>query len=220
MYPLNGQHATKDKDVSLAEGPHHKANGSYQFTGIDKSYIEFPFNAGTFDALHSITMLCWVYISQRSISTGFLLVYYNKNKTKQNENEGFCMAIENDTLAAYFSGTASPDIQSERLYLNHWHYVGVSYDHTSQKASLWVNGTVVKELTGPHPRWNDPGIGCNAVSMGALRLKGKTEFKFKGRIAAMQVYNVSLTKQQIKAMKYVSGRGKKTSYKASVCKRT
>ena len=209
MYPPNGQYATKDKDggrpqgtlgndVSLADGPDDKANGSYQFHGTHESYIIFRFNSGTLNFQDSITVLCWVYIAEFSISPGFLFVHYSEENSKKN----FGMAIVNATLAAYFKGTASPDIQSERLDLNHWHYVGASHDHNSGKASLWVNGTEVKqEVERFFPNW----------TVGSVLRMG---FKFKGRIAALQVYNVYLTKQQIEDVKCVVG--KNISSKVSV----
>lgn len=201
--------------MSLADGPDGKANGSYQFDTTNESYIEFPNNASTLAVLHSITMLCWVYISNLSISRSFLFAYHSENNGKKY----FGMAIENATLAAYLEGADSPDIQSGILKLKHWHYVGASYDHTSAKASLWVNGTVVRNTSCGTTSF--PSTGDSAEGMGAVRVfQERITFKFKGRIAAMQVYNVSLTKQQIEAVKNVSGRGKNIGYKARVCKRT
>ncbi|KAJ7382483.1 hypothetical protein OS493_034644 [Desmophyllum pertusum] len=48
--------------VSLAAGPCGKPNGSYQFPGTNSSYIKFP-GIGVID---SITVLCWVYVSNRT----------------------------------------------------------------------------------------------------------------------------------------------------------
>ena len=222
MYPLNDQYATKEKDcrqpqgnpgnnVSLADGPDGKANGSYQFHGTEDSYIEFPNNAGTLDARHSITMLCWVYIS-KSIFSGPLFIYYNKT----NSDKFFGMFISNAKLVAYFKGNALLHIQSETLDSNHWHYVGASYDHKTNGLSLWINGTTVRQEIFA-TEWTRT-TGYKAVRMGAIFLKSwHGTLKFKGRITAMQVYNISLTEQQIEAVKYVSGRGKNISCKVSVC---
>ena len=223
MYPLNDQYATKEKDgrqpqgnpgnsVSLADGPDGKANGSYQFHGTEDSYIEFPNNAGTLDAQHSITMLCWVYISTSSKFFVPLFIYYNKTSS----DKFFGMAITNAKLASFFKGNALPDIRSETLGSNHWHYVGASYDHKENEVRLWVNGTIVtqRKFDKGRPRTT----GYRAVRMGAIFLKRwpKTT-RFKGRITAMQVYNFSLTEQQIEAVKYLSGRDKNISCKVSVC---
>ena len=216
MYALNGQHGTNEKDgrpplgkhgndVSLADGPDGRANGSYQFDGTDECYIEFPNVTGTLDARPSITMLCWVNITNCS---GPLFFYYSKS----NSRRYFGMAISNFSLAAYFKGIKATIKSAERLGSNHWHYVGASHNHTSKKARLWVNGTVVNE--GLVHDWT-LGTGYDAVRIGTEVLKIKT-FKFRGRIAALQVYNASLTKQQIEAVKCVSGQGKNIISKVSV----
>ena len=224
MYPLNGDYTTKEKDdqqlpgkpgngASLAEGPDGRANSSYQFHGTEDSYIEFPNNAGGLDAQHSITMLCWVYISNSSSCPGPLFIYYNKT----NSDKHFGMAIESSKLAVYFTGNTFAEIQSGTLELNHWHYVGASYDHKEKEVRLWVNGTIVehtKPFTG-----ETLATGYRAVRMGAVFLKIWNKCKtliFKGRISAMQVYNVSLSKQQIEAVKYFSGRGKNMTSKEGV----
>jgi len=223
MYPLNDQYATKEKygrqppgnpgnNVSLADGPDGQANGSYQFHGTEDGYIEFPNNAGTLDARHSITMLCWVYISKSSNFSSPLFIYYNKT----NSDKFFGMAIRNAKLTSYFKGIASLEVKSARLESNHWHYVGALYDHEKNEVSLWVNGTIVaqRKFANDRPR----ATGYRAVRMGAIFLKRwQKTLKFKGRITAMQVYNFSLTEQQIEVVKYVSGRGKNISCKVSVC---
>jgi len=197
VYPLNDQYGTKEKDcrqppgilgngVSLAQGPFGKGNGSYQFHGTEDSYIEFPNNAGGLDAQHSITMICWVYISEPSTS-GPLFIYYNK----PNEETWFGMAIANAKLAAYFGSNVLSLTQKNQLTSNHWHYVGVTYDHGEKEARLWVNGKIVETRS-----FSTGFRGYKAVRMGAVSLminREKKTFKFKGRISALQVYNVSLT---------------------------
>ena len=220
VYPLNDQYGTKEKDcrqppgilgngVSLAQGPFGKGNGSYQFHGTEDSYIEFPNNAGGLDAQHSITMICWVYISESSTS-GPLFIYYNKPYAET----WFGMAIKNATLAAYFGSDVLSFTQKKKLTSNHWHYVGVTYDHGEEEARLFVNGKIVGS------RSFSTGFRRNkAVRMGAVSLmtkRGNRTFKFKGRISAVQVYNVSLTEQQIDDVKNVSGRGKSISCKKNV----
>ncbi|XP_078343345.1 uncharacterized protein LOC144629051 isoform X2 [Oculina patagonica] len=76
-----------------------------------------------------------------------------------------------------------------------WKFVGASYDHASGDAKLWIDGNVVQTLN----------IGANlqlgtqdSVRMG-VRIGDRRYFK--GRIAQMQVYNVSLTQQQIQLIK-------------------
>lgn len=89
-------------------------------------------------------MLCWVYISDSSISPGILFVYYSK----KNGKKYFGKAIKDATLA-----TNRSDIRSEKLAL---------------KASLWVNGRVVDQ-TSFNSTWT-LGTGYCAIPMGAVRL--------------------------------------------------
>ena len=86
-------------------------------------------------------------------------------------------------------------ITSEPLSLNQWQYVGASYDHKTGVASLWLDGQRVLQKN----------IGANLtlatqdnVRMGA---RGFDRQYFKGRIAAMQIYDVALTKGQVNAVK-------------------
>ena len=153
-------------------------------------------------------MICWVYISKSSNCLGPLFVYYDK----VNSDEYFGMAILNAKLAVYKEGVALPYLQSEILASNHWLYVGVSYDHKNKETSLWVNGTKVQREF--NAEWTFD-TGYRAVRMGAVYLQNwDMTCTFKGRITVMQVYNVSLNKRQIEAVKYVSSRGKNTKCKA------
>ena len=82
-----------------------------------------------------------------------------------------------------------------------WRYVGSSYDHETGNTSLWLNGTRIGE--------RDIGADITLateriVRMGAAKHGGQG---FKGRITAMQVYNVALTAEQINEVKY-AGRGR------------
>lgn len=123
------------------------------------------------------------------------------------------MAIINARLFAYFKECALLKIQSRNpLTSNLWHYVGALYDREKNISSLWVNGTRVKHKTFA-ASWT-LFTGYSAVRMGAISLNNWSIFK--GRIKAMQVYNVSSTNQQIEAVKYSSGRGKNISCKYSV----
>ena len=84
LYPLNSQYQTREAynrqpmgatgaNVSLAPGPEGEPLGSYQFSGQNDSYIEFPNNGGL-NVKHSITMLCWVYM-ETSVVSGPLFSY-------------------------------------------------------------------------------------------------------------------------------------------------
>ena len=77
------------------------------------------------------------------------------------------------------------------ITLNQWHYVGSTYDYNTGIARLYVDGQMVKELR------LDPNIDLatqDDVRMGATPNENRF---FKGRITAMQVYDVALTSEQI-----------------------
>ena len=180
-------------------------NGSYQFYGNEKSYIEFPNNVGL-HSQHSFTILCWVYFS--TSTKGPLFAY----------NHCFhCLAIyiKDQTLVASF-----PDQQSKmttELAFNRWHYIGASFDYATGNASLWVNGT--KREQRSFKPWMIFAPGKN-VRMGSKSQDSKSQlqnFNFEGRITVMQVYNFALTQVDIEAVKYVAlGRGKNMNYKNTV----
>ncbi|KAJ7382482.1 hypothetical protein OS493_034643 [Desmophyllum pertusum] len=82
------------------------------------------------------------------------------------------------------------------LELNQWHYVGASYDDFIGNASLWINGTRVKQ--------KNFGDGLTLASDVFDVKRMVSGINFKGRISAMQVYNYSLTSEDINALKYAT----------------
>ena len=199
FYPLNGQYGTRaianrqpqgtPVGVTQAAGPDGKAGGSYQFTGQAKSYIQFPNNGGL-DTERSITMLCWLYPQN---TDGPIFNY------KTTGSWGVHMWVVSGKLFARFTKRNYQFTQglvtSQSLELNQWQYVGASYDHNTGVASLWLDGQQVVQT--------NIGAGLTLgtqddVRMGAKDGDGRY---FKGRIAAMQIYNVAFTEEQVKAVK-------------------
>ena len=211
LYPLNSKYETREINnrqphgvpvgVSLAAGPNGKPNDSYQFAGQPDSYIEFP-NNGSLDVQHSITMLCWVYLENSSYESGPLFDYKNPKVYW-----GVRLGISSGKLAARYTDRSDLNTNYElkldtvqSLALNRWHYVGSSYDYHTGNATLWLNGTAVQEL---HFKANMSLATQDLVRMGAI-----TDLvSFKGRITAMQVYDVALTAKQINEVKN-DGRGR------------
>ena len=180
--------------VTQAAGPNGKAGGSYQFTGQANSYIEFPNNGGL-DTERSITMLCWLYPQ----STDGPIFNY-----KTSGSWGVHMWVVSGKLFARFTKRnyqfTQPLATSKYLALNHWQYVGASYDYNTGVTSLWLDGKqVVKTNIGA-------GLTLGTqddVRMGAKWGDGRY---FKGRIAAMQAYDVALSEEQVNAVK-IRGQG-------------
>ena len=204
LYPLNSEYQTREannrqpigtagSDVALVPGPEGEPLGSYQFSGQDDSYIEFP-NDGGLNVKHSITMLCWVYMETSDVS-GPLFWYNNPPQWATR------LAIKSGELASRFKQGNDKLRTPNNLKPKQWHYVGSSYDHETGKASLWLNGTNVEE--------RDIGVDIilateRNVRMGAAAKPGG--IRFEGRITAMQVYNVALTAEQINEVRD-AGRG-------------
>ena len=197
FYPLNGKYETgeiKDrkpkgipKGVTLAAGRKSREGGSYRFTGQADSYIEFP-NNGRPEAKDSITILFWMYPQN---TDGTIFNYKTSNPW------GIHMRMESGKLLAHFTHRnyqQTPQlITHQPLQLNQWHQVGWSYDYETGMASLWLNGNhVVQQKIGV----GIPLATQDNVILGATGGKGPY---FQGRITAMEIYNVALSKKQVNA---------------------
>lgn len=200
LYPLNSEFTTWDvsgrsnpngiaQGVRLAPGPNGKANGSYQFFGRSNSYIEFP-NMGALRAKDSITLLAWVYVKSR----GGPIFNYNPL------GWGVSMWINSKYhLATKFveqdDGCRTCFVSAVPLKRNAWNYVGMSYDHASGVAKLWVDGKVsIRRDIGTKIRLST----SRSARMGARALNDGNYFN--GRISRMQVYDKALTQSEIEAV--------------------
>ena len=86
-------------------------------------------------------------------------------------------------------------LMSGSVPLSQWHFVTSSYDYNSGIGRLYVDGEKVVEL--------NVGAGIDQatqydIRMGALPSDHRF---FRGRINGLQVYNISLTKEQIGEVK-------------------
>ena len=80
------------------------------------------------------------------------------------------------------------------LAFNQWHYVGCSYDFISGEANLWLNGqSVLKMNIGKEIELATQ----DEVRIGAVHMEKRY---FRGRITDVQVYDVALNAEQIKAV--------------------
>ena len=199
IYPLNRKYGAREIEnrqpqgttvgVSLAPGPNGKTAGSYQFIGQAHSYIQFPNNGGL-DTKRSITMLCWLYPQN---TDGPIFNY------KTSGSWGVHMWMVSGKLFARFTKRNYQFTQhltaSKSLSLNQWQYVGASYDHNTGVASLWLDGHRVVQT--------NIGAGLTLGTQDNVRMgaKGRDGRYFRGRIAAMQIYDIALTKGQVNAVK-------------------
>ena len=157
--------------------------------GQSNSYIEFPNNGGL-DAQHSITMLCWVYPEN---TDGPILNY---KITGSPWGVHFWMHFGKlYGVISQRNYVMIPDLRTPHVVaLNQWHYVGLTYSHITGLANLWLDDQkVVQRNIGA-------GLSLSTqdnVRMGALENDGRY---FKGRITAMQIYDIALTQEQINAV--------------------
>lgn len=194
LYPLNKQHGTKDisrannpsgiaKGVYLFTGYYGQPEGSYHFSGSSASFLEFPNNGGL-DAKYSMTLVAWIY---PEISKGPLFNY-------KVQDRGVYLWLESpNRLVAKFEMRDSSQpyaIQSDKIRLKAWNYVAASYDYSAGTAGLWIDGRQVSRLSMGSFKISTQ----DDVRVGAL--KGDSNF-YKGAIACLQVYNKSLSEQEI-----------------------
>lgn len=200
LYPLNGEFTTWDvsgrnnpngiaRGVRLAPGPNGQPNGSYQFSGKSSSYIEFP-NMGALRVKNSLTLLAWVYVK----SKGGPIFNYNPM------GWGVSMWINSlFRLTAKFvehdEGCKTCFTSVLPLKRNAWHYIGMSYDHSTGIAKLWVDGKVsVKRNIGTKVHLStarNARMGARALNDGAY---------FDGRISRLQVYDKVLSQREIETV--------------------
>ena len=87
------------------------------------------------------------------------------------------------------------------LTFNQWHHVRYPYDFISGEANLWINGqSVVRINIGKEIDFATQ----DEVRIGAVNID---ERYFQGRITAVQLYDVALNTEQIKAVEDVGQGG-------------
>ena len=198
LYPLNEQYGAKDisqqknppgkaTGVKLAHGYYGQPAGSFYFSGSSSSFVEFPNNGGL-DARYSMTFAAWIHPEN---SAGPLFNY------KVNDRGVYVWLESPNKLVAKFEIRDSSQpyaIQSDRIRLKMWNYVAATYDHSAGTARLWIDGKEVSRLNLGRFEISTQGD----VRMGAL--VGDPNF-YKGSIACVQIYNKSLSEQEINAVK-------------------
>ena len=205
FYPLNKQFRTADvkrrsqitgisNNVSLTTGPFNTTDGAYEFWGNESSYIEFPNGNKMLDVKTSISLMCWVRPGGRD---GPLFQY-----DKRYALWGVHIWIDNDGKffnrivdAGYVMKRA---IKSSRdLDVGKWVHVAATYNHTTGNNSIYVNGI----LNATHNIGTGFRIATEGrrVRMGAIKKPTKKGF-LRAAVSHMEVYNVSLNANQIRAV--------------------
>ena len=170
--------------VDLAPGLKEQVDGSYRLESQADSFIEFPNNEGL-DIKDSTTIL---FCMHPQATDGPIF------RIKSSNPSSIHIRMESGKLVAEFTGRnhqCTKLTTDQPLPLNQWHHVGSSYDQNTGMASLWLNGQQVEKKyigDGMHVATQDN------VRVGATGDGGPY---FKGRITAMEIYNVALRKKQM-----------------------
>lgn len=131
-----------------------------------------------------MTLVAWIY---PEISKGPLFNY------KVQDRGAYLWLESPNRLVAKFEMRDSSQpyaIQSDKIRLKAWNYVAASYDYSAGTAGLWIDGRQVSRLSMGSFKISTQ----DDVRVGAL--KGDSNF-YKGAIACLQVYNKSLSEQEI-----------------------
>lgn len=204
FYPLNETFTTNDvrmwpelkgraSNVVLTTGPHGTAQGAYEFSGNNNSYIEFPNGFGTLDVKKSITLMCWV---RPGGQDGPLFNY------KKTGDFGVHIWIEGNgklfhRITKFGSYAHLDPLRTDQpLEVGKWVHVAATYDSSTGVNSIYVDGVLKKSQNiekGVRIATNDPAVRMG-VKIGDSRY-------FKGAIAKMMVFDVALSAQQILAVR-------------------
>ena len=206
FYPLNKQFGTADvkrrsqitgipSNVSLTTGPFNTTDGAYKFWGNEYSYIQFPNGNEMLDVQNSISLMCWV---RPGGQDGPLFQYDKRYRS-------WGVHIWIDRGGKFFSrivGAGRVKMvkaveSSQRLEVEKWVHVAATYNHTTGFNSIYVNGILNKTLN------ISTGFRIAAegkeVRMGAIKKPNKNGF-LRAAVSHMEVYNVSLNGNQIRAV--------------------
>lgn len=138
-----------------------------------------------------MTFVAWI---KPESSKGSLLTY------RFNDRDGVRVWLKSpDKLAAKFEIRDTDKlpyaIESGKIRLRTWNYIAASYDNSVETVKLWLDGREVKSSKVGKFEIATQGN----VRIGAAVTNGSDVFK--GELACVQIYNQSLTEQEINAVK-------------------
>ena len=178
----------------LTSGPNNETQGAYKFSGNWDSYIEFPRDDGILDVKYSITLMCWVrpggqdgpLFNYRTDGVDGVRIWINLGGSFYNKIE----FKNSEVPSTHGMSTNQP------LTVGKWVHVAATYDHTTGDNSIYIDGVFNK--SEKLPKSDQISTNHDKVRMGAV--DGGNRY-FNGSITQMRVYNVSLSGQQILAVK-------------------
>ncbi|KAI8518956.1 hypothetical protein Bbelb_022130, partial [Branchiostoma belcheri] len=209
FYPLNtqlgGMDVTKTGDNAVLHGTspgtglNNEDGGSQtiQDTADSRSHIDFP-NNGKLESRSSITIL--VAIRPSTLDQSAPIFDYRGGSVGPDVHGLYLWLSPNGSLSANLqmqtqTGVEDVTFQSEEdeVTAGEWNFVGVSYDNVTATGYLWVDGEAVGEVRHPPGRL---ATDTSARAGYAEDAEGN-RFAFSGNLACVQVWNLSLTGQQV-----------------------
>lgn len=208
LYPLNNIHKTDDascygnlggtaEDAHLVTGPLSEPDTAYEFAGSSTSYIDIPQLQHFADT--SITILVWILQTGQA---GSVFKYGNSDREVGRCSSSMTYSLELYTSRTYSFSAQFVESNGESVSLsnntvtlvNEWRYAGVSYNHNSGTATLWIDGNDVQ-------RKNLKKL--KLCTDGKIRIGGREEGdkSFQGRISCLQIYDKELTTKEVTAVK-------------------
>ncbi|MDE1855812.1 MAG: LamG domain-containing protein [Candidatus Micrarchaeota archaeon] len=191
----NGPNSTQQIQVQgICNGQQPQFVASFSFPS--NSYISIP--NGAFPTGSSArSVFAWIY------QTGGTTDYIDTFGTSGVTGEWSGLSVNGGNL--YFAGWADDYSSTLAVSQNAWHFVGYTYSAGSTQVTLWLygksqtgslNGGVALStvLSGTTSGYIGGPYGCAACGF------------FGGRIANVQIYNSSLSSNEVQAL-YVSGIG-------------
>jgi len=199
LFSLSGTNGTVDRspngaikavpnNIKFAPGPHGNPNGSFYFSGINRSHVKLR-KSGQLDTRFSIGVFAWVHLDN---SSGPIYTHELPNKYY-----GLSLQVSHSSLGVKVRYVDRKSLSSYLLFKKNvlqahsWNFIGTAYDYHTGVASIFVNNnTVVLKYIKVKMEL----ATYSSVRIGAMK---KQKVYFRGRISCLQVYDQALSVDQI-----------------------
>ena len=186
----NGTTKAVSNNITFAPGPFGNPNNSFFFSGDENSYVELT-NTGQLDARFSIGVFAWVHLHN---SSGPIYKHVP-------EHYSFSLRVVHSTLGVRVRFMERKTFKGFLLYKKKvleadvWNFIGTTYDYHTGFATIFVNNKTAmqKVIKAKMELATD-----SHVRIGANR---KKNLYFRGRIFCLQVYDQTLSVDQIVKIK-------------------
>ena len=200
-YSGYGYTGSEQGGISWMSAGGYDGKGAYKFDGTN-SYLDL--GNDIFDTRGKGTITAWINTSDFSTNT----IFASASDTDSNNFLRFALrtssGINRIAIGGQFgAGPISREIEtsSDSIQPNTWTFVAVTSDGSSWKLYIDGNETSTVVLAGSNSGdwfdYTDSQTDTNSYSIGALQRAGGTTNYFNGIIDDLQVYNITLSPEQI-----------------------